>query len=128
MTKTTQGRVFANAALVPGKDDDLINWLLSIQSGDRADAIKRTLRSALFGVQPDQAVTHAPDLMNEMLRSHEERIVGWVKDWIEHFNREIEQVKSIGFLPAVEAHVEAAEQMDEQEAARLKANLKKAKW
>ncbi|MDX2137960.1 MAG: hypothetical protein SF123_07675 [Chloroflexota bacterium] len=128
MGKHTNGRIYAAAPLVAGQDDDLIQWLQGLPDGKRAPEIKKMLRLALFGTAPEAApgVPETP-LLREM-QEQQARTVKWMEEWIKFFQDEITAMKAVGFTPGATATVEAVPQMDDDEAARLAAKMKKASW
>jgi hypothetical protein len=132
MGQHTSKRLIVSIPLNPGSDDDLLEWVGELAEGKRAPEIKKMLRLALFGVQPEERASAtaapAPDGLLREMQDQQARTVKWMEDWIKFFQGEIETMKSVGFTPNGTATVEAAPQMDEDDAARLAAKMKKAKW
>lgn len=134
MTMATRNqREAITIQLVPGKDDDLIRWLSRVDKGKRDPAIKAAIRDGLKMPQPaaQQAGAEVSPLMLQQMQEFAsvfaERM-GWVEQWVGHFNQQIEAMSN-SYRPAEQASVlEVAPRMAQEDLTKRAAKIKKVKW
>lgn len=128
-SRESRSRVALGAALVPGRDDDLISWYLAIPYGRRSDAICSALRAALGLPLPEiervQIATH-DDL--SQLRTE---LDAWSAEMLDFIRSEIRRIVAETGVSAAGIPIQSltdGEQLDRTRQEQRKSKIKRANW
>lgn len=129
------GRVPLTAQLVPGKDDDLIEWLTGIESGNRAGVIKEVVRAGL-GLPPKEQPLTGGGVDTSHLVTHDDledlraQLNGWgdelTKYVLDQMMLKLSEMAGTGFVPTVVQ--DDGQEIDRQRKQRRESKIKAAQW
>jgi hypothetical protein len=143
----SKNRVGAAIQLVPGQDNDLINWFTNLPKGGRNSALKFVLRNGLDLPQPEEktdeinsikselenlkrAVDHIPQAVHggDWSQRIESELIN-IGQWINHFQARLETMMQPGQqLPQQQPVIEEVPELSKEEQQTRKQKLKKAAW